>query len=111
MHSLRDKTHWGCSTALAVYFDLLRFISSGLKTVSDAVYRRYLLMYLWYSELNSHEAELQANCTEMIYSVLSYFDTSAKLAGVQYEYNHKQIVYSTSTIQKNLNIKPGQVQL
>ena len=29
---------------------------------------------------------------------LPYFDQSAQLAGVQYEYNHKQTVYGTSTI-------------
>ena len=31
-------------------------------------------------------------------SVLPYFDPSVQLAGVQYEYNHKQTVYGTSTI-------------
>ena len=30
-------------------------------------------------------------------SVLPFFDTTAQLAGVQSEYNHKQTVYGTST--------------
>ena len=33
----------------------------------------------------------------MVDSVLPYFDLSVQLAGVQYEYNHKQTVYGTST--------------
>ena len=31
-------------------------------------------------------------------SVLTYFDISVLLAGVQFEYNHKQTVYGTSRI-------------
>ena len=34
----------------------------------------------------------------MVDSVLPYFDLSVQLAGVQYEYNHKQTVYGNSTI-------------
>ena len=43
--------------------------------------------------------------------VLPYFDTSAQLAGVQYEYNHKQTVYGTSTIRNIQYIEPGPGQL
>ena len=48
----------------------------------------------------------------MVDSVLPYFDPSVQLAGVQYEYNHKQTVYSTSTIRniyKYIEPSPGQL--
>ena len=47
----------------------------------------------------------------MVDSVLPYFDLSVQLAGVQYEYNHKQTVYGTSTIQNIKYIEPGLGQL
>ena len=47
----------------------------------------------------------------MVDSVLPYFDPSVQLAGVQYEYNHKQTVYGTSTIRNIVHMKPGPVQL
>ena len=40
-----------------------------------------------------------------------YFDPSVQLAGVQYEYNHKQAVCGTSIIKNILYIAPSLVQL
>ena len=47
----------------------------------------------------------------MVDLVLPYFDPFVQLDGVQYEYNHKQTVYGTSTIRNNLYIEAGPGQL
>ena len=58
---------------------------------------KFLGCSTYHDELKPYNSE---NCglsaQRVVDSALSYFDTSAMLAGVQYEYNHEQNVYCTS---------------
>ena len=57
-------------------------------------------------EQNPHKAETGGRVVD---GVLPYFYRSAQLAGV-HEYNHKQTLYSMSTIRKMLYIEPSLLQ-
>ena len=53
-----------------------------------------------HGRLNTHKAETEGywiTAQSMVDSVLPRFDPSVQLGVVQYEYNHKQTVYGTST--------------